>query len=382
MANCLILLKRILSKNNIKYVDIDGTVDTRKRQTNLNQYNEAESGVNVLLISKAGTEGVSTFGTRQIFICESQFNPASSEQAIARAIRFKSHMNLPENERHVQVYRLMLCLDDKDVQFCKDLTGGDLDARGAYVTHVKKTRKKRFDKLKNFFLKKLEGIKEKEIEPTTTIYQQYKPYEEAEIARQREAHRKRKAMFRKKKPFEYVRPKEEEMIDTIIKKKNITDKTILRLWAKLKKIDEDVAKHDNKDKAHVGGESNDDLTLSYSVDLRLENLTLIKKFKIDEVIHKMFIDEDGVQQVENYEDETTKHLKESLRSGKDPRTIILEQEQILNQRVKTYLKYAEKVAEMFHSINEMPEQNKEGEDYKNFTHLIFLLMNWSGIQKS
>ncbi len=91
MSNCLSLLNRILAQNNIniKYVDIDGTVDTRKRQTNLNQFNEPGSGVNVLLISKAGTEGVSTnFGTRQIFICESQFNPASSEQAIARAIRF------------------------------------------------------------------------------------------------------------------------------------------------------------------------------------------------------------------------------------------------------------------------------------------------------
>ena len=30
MANCLILLKRILAQNNIKYVDIDGTVDTQK----------------------------------------------------------------------------------------------------------------------------------------------------------------------------------------------------------------------------------------------------------------------------------------------------------------------------------------------------------------
>jgi hypothetical protein len=53
-------------------------------------------------------------------------------------------------------------------------------------------------------------------------------------------------MFRKKKPFEYVQPKEEQMIDTIIKKKNITDKTILRLWEKLKKIDEDVKKYDNR----------------------------------------------------------------------------------------------------------------------------------------
>ena len=78
MNSCLLLLKQILEKNNIKFVDIDGAVETKRRQTNLNQYNDPQSGVNVLLISKAGTEGVSTFGTRQIFICESQFNPSSS----------------------------------------------------------------------------------------------------------------------------------------------------------------------------------------------------------------------------------------------------------------------------------------------------------------
>jgi hypothetical protein len=102
------------------------------------------------------------------------------------------------------------------------------------------------------------------------------------------------------------------MIDTIIKKRNITDKTILKLWAKLKRIDEDVRKYDNRSRAFLEGKEDQkkesDLTTSPSVDIRLENLTLIKKFKIDDVIHKMFIDEDGVQQVEDYEDETTKHL--------------------------------------------------------------------------
>jgi hypothetical protein len=60
------------------------------------------------------------------------------------------------------------------------------------VTHVKKTRKKRFDKLKKYFLKKLEGIKEKEIEPTTTIYQQYKDI----------SHMKRRKLQDREKPTE------------------------------------------------------------------------------------------------------------------------------------------------------------------------------------
>ncbi len=120
-------------------------------------------------------------------------------------------------------------------------------------------------------------------------------------------------------------------------------------------------KYDNRLRAFV--EEDDvkkeiNLTTSSSVDIRLEKLTLIKN--IDEVINKMFIDEDGVQQVEDYEDETTKHLKAALKSGKDPRIIIKEQKQILNQRVKSYLKFAKKVSNMFQSIDEMAEHNKKG----------------------
>ncbi len=125
------------------------------------------------------------------------------------------------------------------MQICNDLTSGDLDARGAYLTQMKKkTRKNRFDNFKNSFLKKVEGIKDKDINPKTRIKQQYQPYEKEEIERQREAHRKSRTMKRKKPSFEYFQPKEEQIIDTIIKKRNIRDKTILKLWEKLKKIDE------------------------------------------------------------------------------------------------------------------------------------------------
>ncbi len=65
------------------------------------------------------------------------------EQAIARAIRFKSHFYLPENERHVQVYRLMICLDDTDEKICNLLTNGDIDERGAYTAHCKRQKQKK-----------------------------------------------------------------------------------------------------------------------------------------------------------------------------------------------------------------------------------------------
>ncbi len=64
---------------------------------------------NILLISKAGAEGVDTVNCQNIILYESQWNDALSEQIIARAIRFKSHIGLPQKERYVNVYRLIYC---------------------------------------------------------------------------------------------------------------------------------------------------------------------------------------------------------------------------------------------------------------------------------
>ena len=62
------------------------------------------------MISRAGAEGVDTTNCQtMIIIIDHQWNDATSEQIIARAIRFKSHHNLPQKERYVNVYRLLLC---------------------------------------------------------------------------------------------------------------------------------------------------------------------------------------------------------------------------------------------------------------------------------
>lgn len=67
---------------------------------------------NVLLISRAGAEGVDTINCNNIILYESQWNDALSEQIIARAIRFKSHLALPKKERYVNVYRLIYCFKE------------------------------------------------------------------------------------------------------------------------------------------------------------------------------------------------------------------------------------------------------------------------------
>ena len=61
-----------------------------------------------------------------MIIIDHQWNDATSEQIIARAIRFKSHHNLPQKERYVNVFRLLLCFSGEKATIEK-IQNGTLD---------------------------------------------------------------------------------------------------------------------------------------------------------------------------------------------------------------------------------------------------------------
>ncbi len=73
----------------------------------LADYNSANSHV-TLIISAAGREGINLRGVRNVFLLEPGWNNANKMQALARAIRFRSHEHLPPDERNVTVYNLLL----------------------------------------------------------------------------------------------------------------------------------------------------------------------------------------------------------------------------------------------------------------------------------
>lgn len=123
-------LRQALTRNKIKFVLITGSENSLQRNKNKELFNDIKSGVNVLIISRAGTEGVSTRNCRQFFMYEAQWNEATTEQATARAIRFKSHFELPENQRFVNVYKLCIVLTDDDRKILKALQSGDLLKQG------------------------------------------------------------------------------------------------------------------------------------------------------------------------------------------------------------------------------------------------------------
>lgn len=123
------LILNDLDKAGIKYTTITGKQSSSSKEENKKYFNGYNFGnpdffnmvdvdekskkyindkYRILVITKAGAEGVDTINCQNVILLNSLWNDATSEQIIARAIRFKSHFGLPENQRFVNVYRLLL----------------------------------------------------------------------------------------------------------------------------------------------------------------------------------------------------------------------------------------------------------------------------------
>lgn len=100
-------IEKMLKSINITYGLITGSLSTEEKGNNITDYNNNK--VTVLVITRAGAEGISLTETRGLFVLDGQWNDALYEQIVARAIRYKSHAKLPENEQYVNIYKLFVC---------------------------------------------------------------------------------------------------------------------------------------------------------------------------------------------------------------------------------------------------------------------------------
>lgn len=103
------LMKALLTKCGITAEIFSGELDDQKRYRLLTTFNSADNRygdiLRVMIITEAGAEGISLADTRHFHIFESSPKASKIRQAIGRAARFRSHINLPENERNVKVWR-------------------------------------------------------------------------------------------------------------------------------------------------------------------------------------------------------------------------------------------------------------------------------------
>lgn len=99
-------IQELFEDHNIKYAEVTGKMTKKKREESVDLYNK--DLVKVLFITKAGGQGLDLKGTRNVIIMESVWNRATEQQIIGRAVRYKSHTHLPEKERKVNVYHLIV----------------------------------------------------------------------------------------------------------------------------------------------------------------------------------------------------------------------------------------------------------------------------------
>jgi len=99
-------LKKDFKTNGVKYEEVIGPMEMEERAAAVKRYNENKA--QVLLISKAGGEGLDLKGTRSMILFEKSWQDAGERQAIGRTARYGSHAALPLSERTVDVYHLLM----------------------------------------------------------------------------------------------------------------------------------------------------------------------------------------------------------------------------------------------------------------------------------
>ena len=103
-----------------KNLSLDNTKDLAYFNNSENKYG---ANVKVVLISKAGAEGLDFKNVRQIHIMEPWYNMNRVEQIIGRGVRNLSHCNLKFEERNVEIYLHATIIENKarSNEECADL---------------------------------------------------------------------------------------------------------------------------------------------------------------------------------------------------------------------------------------------------------------------
>lgn len=102
----LFKVRKLLDQAKIPYGMIIGDISSAQRTFYKTEYNAGK--IKILLLSRAGGEGLDLTETRNVILMESNWNASDDEQIIGRAIRFGSHLKLPPAERNVHIWRLFM----------------------------------------------------------------------------------------------------------------------------------------------------------------------------------------------------------------------------------------------------------------------------------
>ena len=103
------ILQTLFRKCRIKSMVFSGDLTDKGREILLSYYNNQDNmngeKIQVLLITEAGSEGISLKNVNNVHILESSARETRTQQAIGRAVRYKSHSNMPIDRQYVNVWR-------------------------------------------------------------------------------------------------------------------------------------------------------------------------------------------------------------------------------------------------------------------------------------
>lgn len=108
------IIQERLDLENIEWEQVNGSMSPRQRNLAVSKYNKDK--IFILFISSAGAEGLDLKGTRSVILLEPHWNNEKIKQIVGRAVRYRSHADLPKKEQHVDIFHLILQKPAK----CKD----------------------------------------------------------------------------------------------------------------------------------------------------------------------------------------------------------------------------------------------------------------------
>jgi len=112
------LLQNELKNNDLSYSLVSGGMGMKQKSEAVEKYNNGD--IDVLIITKSGAEGLDLKQTTNLYLLDGVWNEALASQIIGRGIRFKSHENLPLEERKVNVYRVFM-IKEKEQEFANKI---------------------------------------------------------------------------------------------------------------------------------------------------------------------------------------------------------------------------------------------------------------------
>lgn len=116
-------IETMLTRARVPFSVLTGDMAAAHRDRAVRRFNAGET--DVLVVSRAGSEGLDLRGVEQVFVMDPPWSNAAMQQIVGRAVRYGSHADMARTRRVVRVYRLVLTRPGYERRWRRDKVSGD-----------------------------------------------------------------------------------------------------------------------------------------------------------------------------------------------------------------------------------------------------------------